>query len=222
MTADPRLLAARGRRRDWPNRLGYTLTTVDGEWDVWYPLGRDGCWVANFVPCGLMRVTWNGVGGNAAQAIRAARRIEIPGIDAPDKSNVAVFADQSPTSSGFTNNLGSLRTAGLIEYPGKRIVRLTEQGRALANANIEIKTLGDLHQAWFAKLSRPKQNILAVLIEAYPNALPKSEVAERSNQSPTSSSYTNNLGSLHSLGLVEYPKAGYVVATELLFPDLPQ
>ncbi len=72
MTADPRPLAARGRRADWPNGLGYTLTTLVGEWDVWLPLGRDGCWVANFVPCGLSHVTWNGIGRSAAQAIQAA------------------------------------------------------------------------------------------------------------------------------------------------------
>ncbi|MCC5641115.1 hypothetical protein LC593_35900 [Nostoc sp. CHAB 5844] len=39
------------------------------------------------------------------------------GLVIVSRQNVAVFAKQSPTSSGFTNNLGRLRSLGLIDYP---------------------------------------------------------------------------------------------------------
>lgn len=38
------------------------------------------------------------------------------------------------------------------------------------------------------------------------------------DQSPTSSGYTNNLGGLRTLGLIDYPSGGMVAATERLFP----
>lgn len=141
------------------------------------------------------------------------------GLDTPDKSNVAVFADASPTSGGYKNNLGMLRSAGLLDYPKNGLVSLTTAGRALANSPQNIATLADLHAAWFDKLPESKNKILRVLIEVYDNALTKEECAALVGASPTSGGYKNNLGSLRSLGLIDYPKQGYVVATKLLFPD---
>lgn len=49
--------------------------------------------------------------------------------------------------------------------------------------------------------------------------LEKSELAERAGVSASSSSFTNNLGSLRSLGLIGYPGPGLVVALQVLFMD---
>jgi hypothetical protein len=43
-------------------------------------------------------------------------------------------------------------------------------------------------------------------------------LAEEAEQSATSGGYSNNLGALRSLGLIDYPVPGQVVATALLFP----
>ena len=43
-------------------------------------------------------------------------------------------------------------------------------------------------------------------------------VRGQSEASPTSSGFSNNLGRLRSLGLVDYPESGTVAATPLLFP----
>lgn len=140
------------------------------------------------------------------------------GLDVVQKSNVAVFADQSPTSSGFANNLGALRSAGLIDYPQGGFVALTDAGRAIAEG-MSIESLRQLHAAWERKLSRPQWAILAPLIEAYPSPIEREQLAEHADQSPTSSGYANNLGSLRSLGLIDYRPAKHVVATPLLFPE---
>lgn len=141
------------------------------------------------------------------------------GIDTPDKSNVAVFADASPSSSAYQNNLGRLRTMALVDYPGAGKLALTAQGAAQANPPQRIATLADLHNAWFAKLSEPKNKILRALITAYPHALTKEQCAEFAGASATSSAYQNNLGNLRSLGLIDYRPQGHVVATKLLFPE---
>jgi hypothetical protein len=141
------------------------------------------------------------------------------GMASCDKSNVAVFADQSPTSSGYANNLGRLRTAGLVEYPSGGRVGLTPAGLAVARDAGDIRTLQQLHEAWFSRLPAAKVRILQALIDAYPKPLLKEYLAEQSGQSVTSSGYANNLGGLRTLGLIDYPTKGRVVATDRLFPS---
>jgi uncharacterized protein len=149
--------------------------------------------------------------------LNALASLEAIGLESVDKSNVAVFADQSPTSSGFANNLGAIRSAGWIHYPSGGQVALTDAGRELAAISDPIESLDQLHQAWFAKLPNPLVRILQALIDN--GKLERNQLAELAAQSPTSSGYANNLGRLRSLGLIEYPERGYVDATPLLFPE---
>lgn len=145
--------------------------------------------------------------------------LEGMGIVAPDRSTVGMFADQSPRSSGYANNLGRLRSLGLIDYPSGGKLQLTSAGSGLAKPPDDVATLDQLHDAWFTRLSHPQVRILQALIAAFPSDLSREELAEISEQSPTSSGYANNLGFLrNSLGLIDYPAGGRVVATTLLFP----
>ncbi|MBV9598370.1 MAG: DUF853 domain-containing protein, partial [Chloroflexi bacterium] len=126
------------------------------------------------------------------------------------RSNAAVFSGQSSTSSGFANNLGALRSRGLIDYPAGGRVALTEAGRVLAHPVDSICSIDQLHQAWRAKLSAPQWRILEVLIAVHPKAVSRGWLADESGQSATSSGYANNLGALRSLGLLDYPSSGMV------------
>jgi hypothetical protein len=140
------------------------------------------------------------------------------GIESVARSNVAVFADASPRSSGFANNLGALRTRGLLDYPGAGAVAITDDGLVCVDEPTPIRSLDQLHEAWFAKLPRPQVAILRALIWAFPAPLDRERLASEARQSPTSSGYANNLGALRSLNLVSYPARGFVSATDLLFP----
>jgi hypothetical protein len=141
------------------------------------------------------------------------------GIHEVAKSNLAAYSGQSPKSSGYTNNLGKLRTLGLIDYPRGGFVSITEAGRSMVPEPSCIPTLEYLHEAWFDKVTRPQAAILRAVIRNHPAFWDKKGLAEASDQSPTSSGYTNNLGHLRSLGLIDYPTPGCVAATELLFPE---
>ncbi len=134
------------------------------------------------------------------------------------KSNAAIWSGQSPTSSGYSNNLGKLRTLGLIDYPRGGRVALTDGGRAVAGVGTPIRTLDGLHEAWYRRLPRPQAAILSVVVGIYPDCIERGQLAVSAGQSPTSSGYSNNLGALRSLGLIDYPQPGKVVATTLLFP----
>jgi hypothetical protein len=59
--------------------------------------------------------------------------------------------------------------------------------------------------------------IIAALIDAYPDPVDKAELAVLAETTATSSGYTNNLGSLRSFGLLDYPRQGMVRAEPVLF-----
>ena len=133
------------------------------------------------------------------------------------KTQLALMSDQSPTSGGYFNNLGSLRTAGMLDYPSAGNVALTEAGRAQANSGNAPTTNEELHNQIYAKLSGSQTNILRELIAAYPDSIKKDDLAQRVGQSPTSGGYFNNLGRLRTLKLIDYPQSGYAAATAILF-----
>jgi len=134
------------------------------------------------------------------------------------KVQLALLADASPKSSAYTNNLGALRTAGLLTYPGPGLVALTAGGRAQAREDIDVPTTSeDLHRQLFSRLSGSQVRILQQLIRLYPESIDKADLAEKAAASATSSAFTNNLGALRSLGLIDYPSPGQVAALPVLF-----
>lgn len=145
------------------------------------------------------------------------------GITSIAKNTIAVYAGASSKSSAYTNNLGNLRTAGLVDYPQKGHVRLTAAGRAQASEVEPIWSVRQLQDAWLRKLPAPRARIIQALIDLYPQDVDKAELAGVVEASAASSAYTNNLGGLRSLGLLKYPSPGRVIATSLLFPEgVPQ
>ncbi len=139
------------------------------------------------------------------------------GVPVADKTQLALIVGASPTSGGYFNNLGSLRSDGLIEYPAGGSVALTDAGRAIASTEGVPSTTSELHSVIRQKLPPAKWRILEALIDIYPDSITKSELAESIGVSATSGGYFNNLGSLRSLGLIDYPQSGQVAALSVLF-----
>lgn len=96
-------------------------------------------------------------------------------------------------------------------------VALTTEGDARANFAGVPTTTAELHEAIRSKLPPAKWKILDALIAVYPKALSKDDLAAQIDVSATSGGYFNNLGSLRSLGLVDYPQPGAVAALPVLF-----
>lgn len=142
--------------------------------------------------------------------------LEMVNVTPAAKAQVAGLAGQSPTSGGYFNNLGKLRSAGLIDYADSKVY-LTEAGRSRAATYSEPPTDAQLHDEVCGKVSGSQAKILRELIQAYPEDRGKDEVAQAVGQSPTSGGYFNNLGRLRSLGFIEYPTAGRVRAADVLF-----
>lgn len=139
------------------------------------------------------------------------------GLAPADRTQLALFAGVSPKSSGYANNLGALRTAGLIDYPSKGRVALTDAGELQAEVAATISTSEELQEALFRRLPEAQVRILRALIAVFPVDVGRVDLAEQIGVSPVSSGYANNLGALRTLGLIDYPAKGWVRATDALF-----
>ncbi len=142
--------------------------------------------------------------------------IEDLGIENPKQVAVAFLAGYTYGGGAFNNPRGALRTIGLVEYMGSDRIRLTEKGTELAQWPASTLTTEDLQEKVLSILPGPEQKILRVLIDAYPNAMTKSECAQASGYAQ-GGAFNNPLGRLRSLGLIEYPQPGNVVALPVLF-----
>lgn len=149
----------------------------------------------------------------------ALAEMEQLGIAPADRTQLALFVGVSPKSGGYFNNLGRLRSAGLIAYPMPATVGLTDEGRDHADTSRVPSTVEELHERMRALVGPARSLILNELIEVYPDALAKDELAERIGKSPTSGGYFNDLGKLRSLGLIDYPQPGTAAALPVLFLD---
>lgn len=149
--------------------------------------------------------------------LNALAFLERVGISPADRTQVSLFADLSPTA-GHTNNMfGGLRTAALIEYPTNGMVVLTDAGRALADPGQVPQSAEEMQRILLAKVAAAQRKILTVLIAAYPNALDRREASERAGLAPDAGHTNNMYGGLRSMGLIEYPAQGRVVAQPVLF-----
>jgi len=144
---------------------------------------------------------------------------ESVGVASPDLGGVAFVAKTSTKSSAFDNNRSRLRVAGYIEYPSSGRVCLTDLGRATAPPPDLPPTNAALQEAILGKVTPAHGRMLRVLIEAYPDELSLDDFAKQSGTSTTSSAFDNNRSWLRARGLAEYPRTGYVRATQLLFPE---
>ena len=135
------------------------------------------------------------------------------------KEILAFLSDASSKSSGFQNNCGSLRTAGMIEYPSPGMVALTDDGRARANRPADALTHEAIMAKLEAKLSSSEMKIVRAAAAAFPNDVGKDELAAEVGASTASSGFQNNCGKCRTLGLITYPKPGRIRASDRLFPS---
>ncbi len=110
-----------------------------------------------------------------------------------------------------------VEVAPVLGYPTGGTVALADAGQAIASSDGVPTTTEELHAAVRAKLPPAKWKVLEQLIAVYPASLAKDALAEHIGVSPTSGGYFNNLGSLRSLGLLDYPSPGTVAALPVLF-----
>lgn len=151
------------------------------------------------------------------------------GIHKPPREQVAFMCDVSATSSTYEKDLGALKTAGLLIYPGSGLLQLTDRGADLAQISEDRAsfTIRDFHAKVIALLPPRRAKIVGVLIRAR-ISMTREQLASQligddgKAVSPASSTFEKDLGAMKTAGLLSYPEKGFVQVTDLLFPPLPE
>jgi hypothetical protein len=159
-----------------------------------------------------------GVSGPQQRILDALAWFAAIGVPDPRRSPLGAVAGSSPKSSGFEKNLSTLRTAGLIDYPDRGRVVLTEAGQAKASAPNLKPTEDALHEAIYRMVSGPQATLLRVLVERRGESITREDLARAAGVSSASSGFEKNISTLRSFELIDYPQRGLVCATNILFP----
>ena len=158
----------------------------------------------------------NGVTERILGAIAQFRAI---GVNQPQKMHVCLFSGYgNMASKGFANAVSSLRTAGLIDYPTSGTVTLTGAGVAAAPKLESIRGDSDLQRRIEAMLSGPETNIFRIAVKSYPKPVAKEAVmAGAGYGNAASKGFANSVSRLRTLGFIDYPSRGEIVATPQCF-----
>lgn len=149
---------------------------------------------------------------------RLVELIECTGQQTVRKEQLAAWASYSPTSSTWTNYLGKLRSSGMIDYPAGGFVSITDAGRASAQPEHVATTSWEMLSRASRVLGGGEGKLLKILHEAR-DAMSKNDLAETSGYSPTSSTFTNYLGHMRTLGFIDYPAPGQAKCADWLYLD---
>lgn len=127
-------------------------------------------------------------------------------IERPSRAQVGAAAGYSPSSGNFGNLLGQLRAIGYVDYPAPNLVCLTDEGVAIAPAGGDAIPVRD-------RLAKILSNSQAKILDAMPidgSEISREDLGAATGYSHTSGNFGNLLGQLRTLGLIEYPRTGFV------------
>lgn len=150
----------------------------------------------------------DGVGKAEQRLLDAIAWWKAAGVDMPTRHQVAFVARY--TVNGHINNMfGALRGKGFIDYPSGGGVSLTEAGaRAAAPVDEEPSRTELVSRVLEVLKGEAQRRIFSAIVEAGRD-LSREELAEATNYT-VNGHFNNMVGSLRSLGLVEYPTRGGV------------
>jgi hypothetical protein len=161
--------------------------------------------------------TTNGrVSSSEQKILDALAWYESVGIRPATRVQVGLAAGYKATGGRFVNLLGALKSAGLIDYPQQGTVELADAGRAVAAVPDPPASNEDFQERVIAKLNPSQEKILRVVLER--GRMTRAEVAEATGYEAAGGRFVNLLGSLRTLGLIEYPVQGEVEPRDVLYP----
>jgi hypothetical protein len=145
------------------------------------------------------------------------------GITEPTSLQVGAIALIDVTGGHFSNTVGPLSSGGLIERDDG-VIRLTEAGRAVAKLPARLHTLEEYHDMLRNRVRKARSatgktvEVLDAIIAGGGAELSSEEVGAAVGIDHTGGHFSNTIGPLGTLGLIER-KNGKVKPTNLLFPE---
>lgn len=153
-----------------------------------------------------------GLTSSQTKILRALTNLEIFETRQPSREQLAFWSGVPPTSGGYKNNLGALKTAGMLTYPTPGSVTLTDKGRMKVPQ--QLISLPEVIEAGRRILTGSQQAILDQVLGF--DEVSREDLARAVNVPATSGGFKNNLGALRTAGLIEYPAAGIVKCADWL------
>jgi hypothetical protein len=149
-----------------------------------------------------------GLSGSQRQFLTALAWWDALGHKDPSRAQVAAIAGWRVTSGHLKNVSGSLKSAGLIEYPRPGHFALTDIGRRFAP---EPDMSRKLHDTVRTNLNGSQQQVYDFLLrQDTRNPVARELLARSCGWEPTSGHVKNVLGSLKTLQIIDYPAPGQV------------
>lgn len=152
----------------------------------------------------------------ARNMLIAAARL-FPG--AVTRSQMATLAGLSSKSGTFSTYISSLRMAGFIRDDADGFVATDEGLQTLGDVDLSPTTTEDLVALWLPKMTGAAKRMLEELVRIYPEAISRTELAERVGVSAGSGTFSTYLSKIRSNGLLETVNGGDLRATSYLFPE---
>lgn len=163
--------------------------------------------------------TENDLSNPQKRILEALAKLRALGVEEVPRPMLAAQSRASSRSSAYANNLSALRTRELIEY-GSGTVHITEQGLAVIG-EVDVPTSPEeLQEGYRNMMSTPQVRLFNVLLDAYPKALTRDELAELAEVSSNSSAFANNLSALHTMGAIDYLPERRLAASKHAFLEL--
>lgn len=144
------------------------------------------------------------------------------GITQPTNLQIGAVALIDSTGGHFSNLVGPLSTNGLVERGGG-YVHLTNEGRKHASVPDNVATLDDYHEMLRRRVLKVKSSggktvaILNAVISRGGQDMTTEEIGQAVSMDHTGGHFSNMIGPLGTLGLIER-RQGIVRPTEILFP----
>lgn len=145
------------------------------------------------------------------------------GIELPSNIQIGAVALVDATGGHFSNLIGPLSTNALVER-GNGCTRLTDVGRKFAVVPDAIGTLADYHAMLRERVRKSRSaggktvEILDAIIRAGGADITTESIGAMVNMDHTGGHFSNMIGPLGTLGLIERNR-GTVKPTAILFPE---
>lgn len=160
----------------------------------------------------------SGLTPSKLRILRGIRWWSVVGIKDPSRRQVAFTSAYSPKTSGFEKNISTLHTEGYLHYPRPGLLELTDAGVVAAGEPpVGAGDEATLHRLVKDALKPAQWRVLEPLLKERGASVTRADLASASDYSIKTSGFEKTISTLHTLGLVEYPRQGEVAAAALLF-----
>jgi uncharacterized protein len=116
---------------------------------------------------------------------------------------ISALAGIAPKSSTFRTYRSLLRTQGLVEESSDGTIAITDEGFAKVGPVPGPRTAEELYTHWASKLPQGARAMLRVLMDAYPKAMAKQDLGNRTEIDPATSTFRTYMSLLRSRGLAQ-------------------